>query len=516
VLKVRFAAVKASVCTLALAAAAGVVIAACGGATAETTNSGGGSSTLTLFESSPPTSLDPAQAQAPTDVQFADLGYGSLFYYVSPGRYESDLAESFTYVGMGNREVQIVLRPNVKFADGTLLTSQVEEATIKFGIKKGGLSQAQFPLSHMTTPNSRTLDIYFSTPYPYAEFEFSQQGGFSAPISMKGMQTSEIGYKTFGAGPYVLDSSATTAGSVYTYVRNTTYFDPAQQKWAKVVVKVIGNANSAVQAASTTSDSYVAGSVVENSAAKAAGLKVNPVVPSKSYGMLITDRRGQLVPALGNVKVRQALNYAVDRTSAAQALNGLPNEQLIDPGFVGHYTPNIYSYDVSKAKQLLSEAGYPHGFTFTALVNGSDATSVDAAQLLVPEFQKIGVTLKLVSAPTFGAFLTGLATQKYGADVDQLPGNTLSFFQSTLFPGGSFDFFKDPAPTSNFQSEFNAASALDGAAAETAWATLNRTAEEYGWLVELAAVAPSYYSSHGLSVPDSYGVTPDPEYFAKT
>ncbi len=475
-----------------------------------------GGGTLTLFEPSPPSSLNPAQNQGPVDAPVVDLAYGNLFHQVSPNDYQPEMGKSFEYVGKGNREVRIVLRSGIKFPDGTALTSKLEAKVIRYSIKAGGLGPSQFPLKRITTPNSHTLNIYFTQAFPFAEAEFSQQGGVASPISPAGMKTKEIGYKTFGAGPYQLDNSETTAGSVYTFVKNPKYFDPSQQKWSKVVLKVLGSGTSAVQAAASTGNSYVAGDILQNAAAKAAGLTIARVAQTKSYGLLIADRLGTLAPALGNVKVRQALNYAVNRAEGAKALGGSPLEQLNGPGFPGHYSKNIYSYNVAKAKSLLSAAGYPNGFTFTALVNGTDGTSVQTAQILVSDFQKIGVTMKLDTAPTENAFVGDLAAKQYAADVDQLPGNVLAFVQATLFPGGFWNFFNDPVPSTSFTKLYNEASAKHGAAGNAAWGQLERNVQQnYVWLVEVAAVAPSYYSSKTVGVPLTYGITPDPVYFTR-
>jgi peptide/nickel transport system substrate-binding protein len=504
--------------TVMLATAiAAVGVTACGSGSGSSGVAATQASTLTLYEPSPPTSLNPAQSQGPVDAPVVDLAYGNLFYQVSPTNYKPEIAKSFRYVGTGNREIEIVLRPDVHFSDGTLLTSKLEAQTIEYSIKAGSVGPSQFPLQRITTPNSTTLDIYFSQAFPFAEAEFSQQGGVASPISLKGMQTKAIGYETFGAGAYQLEPSQTTAGSTYTFVKNPHYFDPAQQRWDSVVLKVLSNTNSAIQAASANGSSYVAGTVLNNAAAKSAGLRIASAAATKSYGLLIADRLGKLVPALGNVKVRQALNYAGDRTQGATALDGTPLEQLNDPGFVGHYSADIYSYNVAEAKSLLAAAGYPHGFTFTALVNGTDGTSVQTAQFLVAEFQKIGVTMNLVTAPTENTFVSDMFAMKYAADIDQMPGNVLAFVQATLFPGGFWNFFHDPAPSPGFIADYNAASTLDGSAAYTAWAALMRQVQQnYVWLVNVAAVAPSYYSSQNVIVPSSLGITPDPLYFEKS
>ena len=72
------------------------------------------------------------------------------------------------------------------------------------------------------------------------------------------------------------------------------------------------------------------------------------------------------------MRVRQALNYAVDRKAIAKALYGdetLALSQYALPGQPGYdeTLDEKYPHDVAKAKQLLAEAGYPNGFTLPVL-----------------------------------------------------------------------------------------------------------------------------------------------------
>jgi len=70
-----------------------------------------------------------------------------------------------------------------------------------------------------------------------------------------------------------------------------------------------------------------------------------------------------------NLKVRQALDYAIDKKALVDKLNSKFDRNLIvaqsplPPDMIG-YNPNLvgYPYNVNKAKELLSQAGYPKGF----------------------------------------------------------------------------------------------------------------------------------------------------------
>src|SRR5690606_38095399 len=74
------------------------------------------------------------------------------------------------------------------------------------------------------------------------------------------------------------------------------------------------------------------------------------------------------IPPFDNPLVREAINYAIDREALLEGLyrgTGIIAWQPFPPGYFAHEPSleNKYPYDPEKAKQLLTEAGYPDGFT---------------------------------------------------------------------------------------------------------------------------------------------------------
>ncbi len=65
------------------------------------------------------------------------------------------------------------------------------------------------------------------------------------------------------------------------------------------------------------------------------------------------------VPPFDNVKVRQAVNYAVNRQALVRVYGGLaqPTENILPPTYPQYTKHDLYPYDLAKAKQLIKQAG---------------------------------------------------------------------------------------------------------------------------------------------------------------
>lgn len=122
-----------------------------------------------------------------------------------------------------------------------------------------------------------------------------------------------------------------------------------------------------------------------------------------------------------NVKVRQALNYAIDKEAYSKVVyNGytVPMESLIAPNvqFFSAQTP--YKYDVEKAKALLKEAGYENGFT-VKLWSSNTTTNIKASQFIKQQLAQVGVTVNVenMEVGTLDQNLTGFPKGTPGKDV---------------------------------------------------------------------------------------------------
>ena len=99
-----------------------------------------------------------------------------------------------------------------------------------------------------------------------------------------------------------------------------------------------------------------------------------------------------------DARVRQALNYAVDKNALVQGvLYGAGKPAASAMPLMAYADPNLapYAYDPAKAKELLAEAGYADGFEAQVVVDSGAATSRNAAIALQAMLQQVGVKLKV-------------------------------------------------------------------------------------------------------------------------
>ena len=443
--------------SLAAAAVAGIALAGCSSAPSSSSNNNSISSspgatktgdTLTIAVSAATDTLNPILGgNIDPLLIFEELAYAPLIYLTPDGSFAPGLATSWGYVGTGNRVFNLTLRSGVKFSDGSALSAAGVKAYFEYTATNGGGEEAarinNFASMDVTGPLS--LHITLKQPDPTLPYAFSQPPGYV--ISPKGIASpNALGTTPAGAGEYVLNAAKTVSKQTYFYDANPGYWDQSAVHWKHVVVKVLPDASAALDAVRTGQADYTIGSAREASAAASAGLNV--VSGQTNFGFVdLFDRTGTVVKALGDLRVRQALNYAIDRKAMVSGLFGKyasPSDQILVPGADGYVASlgNYYPYNPAKAKQLLAAAGYPNGFTMTLGAYNILPGLTDVAQAFASYWSAIGVKTTVtvpISTPDWAASVTG---KKFPAAVMQYNNQPMysivKFFQT---PGEFFNPF---------------------------------------------------------------------------
>ncbi|QCQ17592.1 ABC transporter substrate-binding protein [Microbacterium sp. RG1] len=409
--------------------------------------SGASSTTLTIAINGEPQSLDPAKNGGDYQQIVQWLSYEPLIRQNADGTFSPGLAESWEYVGDDNTTFEMNLRPDATFADGTPVTAEAVVDTIEYYVATPGtLHSVIDALTDVEAVDDDTVRVVYSQPNPILPYVFSQMTSYGNVISPAGLADPEkLGSATFGAGPYILDSAGTVTGDRYTFTKNDAYWNPDAQHYEKVVVRVIGDAQTALSALRTgqinVSTVTTQSQLTEAQAASVDILTGKPL----SIVVWLIDRDGQINPAMGDVRVRQALNYAIDREAIAKALGEAytPLNQYVPPGLIGFSDAldDAYAYDPARAKQLLADAGFSGGFTLNFATN-TDNRDAEVSQILVEQWNAIGVTANLTTynnqpGEMFGAIGDGqVAALTFALNADVTTQQSLLTAQSVFNPSG--------------------------------------------------------------------------------
>ena len=107
------------------------------------------------------------------------------------------------------------------------------------------------------------------------------------------------------------------------------------------------------------------------------------------------------VKPFDDARVRQAMYYAINVPEIIEFVcdgAGVPTGTSMYPAFTKYFVPELadkYQQDLDKAKQLLTDAGYPNGFTMTITVPGNYEQHVDTALVLSQQLAAVGITAQV-------------------------------------------------------------------------------------------------------------------------
>ncbi len=381
--------------------------------------------TLTAAATAGPTTLDPTtSSNGIPSVWFPNLTYAALIWRAPDGEAKPGLAVKWGY-SEDRLSFVMDLREGVKFSDGSPMTAADVVNWLKHYKEKGSFTAWLAKVTDISATGPMQVTLKLSGPDPMLPYGLDQDGMAGDVVGPAGLTHPEIlGSTTNGAGPYMIDPKATILNNQYVYVKNPYYWDPSAQKWDKIVIKIISDGNSLMSALKTGQVQVAEGAATEAAEAEAAGLQIYSA-PSAMLGMYIGDIDGKIVPALKDVRVRQALNYAIDRKGIVDSLYGKygkPTTQFVPPGIGGYLAKldDAYPYDPKKAKALLSDAGLANGFPFTLVEQPAVSSGDLLAQAMAANWKDVGVDVTLKPTNSFATYVPIMLSQKY-------PATTLTF-----------------------------------------------------------------------------------------
>ncbi len=477
------------------------------------TGEAGRGGTVTVAVVSAPASLDPSPGEASNEYFFG-LAYDSLVHFDFDGQYKPLLATSWEWEGDDYSTFTMELRPDVKFSDGSALDANVVKGWFDLQRENQSVVAANLGIESVEVTGPLSLRLNLAQPNPLIPLFLSRtwlSGVIPCPAAVA--DPTLLNTTTCGAGPYMLDTENTVTGDTYTYVPNPYYWNPSAIHWDKVILKVVASPQAGLDALRAGQAQVLAPAdptLIET--AVAAGL-AHVGVPQNVFGLDFLDKSGAIVPALADVRVRQALNYAIDRAALAEALGstgGGPTSTQFIEGSDGHdpVYDDYYTYDVEKAQALLEEAGYGDGFDVTILsapILGLDTL----AQAVASYWQAVGVNATLENKTSAAEFFGGLLSGEYGVTVAGLGATNPSLlaWNCCFRPGAAWN--PDSTDVPELEALVEQLRTTDPADVGPIAQQINAYMTENAWFVPVYSGKLNYlYDPTKVFVPETTGVQP--------
>jgi peptide/nickel transport system substrate-binding protein len=359
---------------------------------AETPQKGGN---LVVCQPAEPPGLDPtANTAAAIDrVVWANV-YETLTKVNDQGQILPGLAKSWS-VSQDGKIYTFSLQKGVNYHNGEPFNA----ATAKWNLERAKSEKTVNPhpeffrvIESIETPDDTTLRITLKD--VDALFLIHLAEGDASMLPMKGYENAKS--NPIGTGPFKFVNWV--KGDRVELARFDGYWNPELPYLDKVTFRFIPDPN-AQTAALRAGDIDVIGWIGSPETAMAlAKDKHYKVLAGASTAETILSTNNKAKP-FDNLKVRQAMAHAIDRQmilDLAMSGFGTPIGSHWSPA-APYYVDlvNTYPYNPEQSKKLLSEAGYPDGFDAVLQVPGKYAYSVRSGEVIVDQFAKVGIRLKM-------------------------------------------------------------------------------------------------------------------------
>lgn len=436
------------------------------------------STTLTLAVDLYPGSLNPAKLPSGGPVVQLWQGlFDTLLRSESDGTVVPNAAESYT-VNDAKTELTLKIRSGMTFTDGSAVDAEAVKASLEWMKSGPGSDASRLANVTITVPDAST--VVLTTPKAKGllpTFLCLAPGVLSSTAAHS---ASDIETNPVGSGPYKLDLDATTSGETWTMVRNEDYWNKDAYPYDQLVVRLMPEVTTRINALESGQINAAPVTSQTKDEAKSSGLTVLESHDNWA-GLFLGDQEGKVIPALGNLKVRQAINMIFDRDAIVTTLyqgNATATNQIFNEDSDA-FLPDMvdyYPYDEAKAKKLMTEAGYANGFAVSLpVIPGLDI----ATSLIIQQLGKLNITVTqaaIASDQVFNEIFTGKYPIFYFTLDSRSP---LWDIVLSVQPDSIWNVNKATDPT--LQPLLDKAEVLTGAEAKVNAQAINRFLIEQAW-----------------------------------
>jgi peptide/nickel transport system substrate-binding protein len=287
------------------------------------------------------------------------------------------------------------------FSNGAPLDSAAVKAAItrnENAPHHGQFNPTLYDVSSIDTPSPTSVVVHLSQPVAGSFYELL--GGPEAFITLPG--SADVNSDPIGAGPYMLQKYVPNQEILL--AKNPKYWDARDIRLSEIDILNVQTGPQQVNAIESGTVNLTSIPISSAPAIRSnTGLKL--IAKAAQTGSIWMPLCKSASP-LNNVKVRQALSYAIDRKGINRAvLNGTGEPQWALWPSNSIYFPqsltNSYAYNPGKAKRLLAQAGLPNGFSINLVLLPGVPVTTQVAQIVQSEWKAIGVKVSFVQTDNF-------------------------------------------------------------------------------------------------------------------
>ena len=352
---------------------------------------------LALAVSSPPNSLDPAQLVDGQQMMVWSSIYDTLLYKENgTGEFKPAAAESWSFNENGT-ELTLEIRDGMTFSNGDPVDASAVAATMQRSMETPGILQPKFDdVAAVTAVDEDTVVIEFEKYDPQFLSNLAlSTGAIAHPGTFDEERTAT---DPIGSGPYVLDTQQTVPGTSYVLNKRDDYWNADAYPFTTVTVKVLPDPTASFNA--LQAGEINAATVRPQMVGQLGDDYTTTEIEAQAVALLnILDRGGEDFPCLGDVRVRQAINHAIDDEGILTGIlagGGMVTDQIFSPfGEVYDESLDVYDYDPETGKALVEEAGC----TGTTFQIPSTFLTTSFEPTLSQAFADIGLGLEWVPVP---------------------------------------------------------------------------------------------------------------------
>ena len=325
------------------------------------------------------------------------LIYDPLIREASDGSISYCLADSYTY-NEDDTELIFTLKQGVKFHNGDELTSEDVVFSYEHFCDEyytGGLKGVK------SARADGDYTVVFELEYPYVG---TIPGEIQNLFIISKDYYEEVGADVYdeqpvGTGPYSFVSWEKNAQI------NLTAFDDYYKgtpSIAAVELIFIPDESARMNAIEVGDVDYAKlGSTAINIFSGSEDVNIVTSDTTTAPGILMNES----VPAFSDVRVRQAIAYAIDREQMVAAVfpdgGASPSSVWVPKSIIG-YSEDVptYDYDLERAKELMAEAGYADGFDAGTIICSAQNVNNMSAQVVQEQLSQIGITVEIQQLET--------------------------------------------------------------------------------------------------------------------